>query len=499
MRILAPAETPPGADHEGLLQAQRWLTPAGARWAFGLMIAVVLGLALAVAAHLRSEVLVDERRQAELIARVLEDHTTRSLETIDLTLATLAGAIEGAGSSEGHTSPHKLVDAALLDPTLQGVAALRSLSLVSAEGRVLGSTRSDNVGVRIDLRRVGLRPDRPIPRLGPMQRARDLDDLAQGAPPTPQPRNLMPMVRAIEVGAFNGFYLVAVLNPDAFANHFGMTSMPSGHSASLASYDGRLLVPGADVDAQPGTDLSLMPVWAQHLPRAEHGSLIGAGIDPGEYVLAWRVLRSYPLVVVVERKLGEAMTGWADQARLIAALSLFAVAALLLLSGLATRSLRVQAEARKALAQSMAALRDREQMLSALVDNVQELMFRTDAEGRVGFVNGRWQLFSGHPQEYAIGRRLAELFVAADRQLIDGLFAPGAVVEPGAKVLARLLRRDGGERPLELVLAPLHSPKGKAPLGYTGFAIDVSEREQARSALRARGVHRPEEAGAGPL
>lgn len=486
MRQLADDPLPPTAAAERLLQPHGWLTPASARIAFGLLIVLVLGLAASVAAHLRAQLFDDERRQAELIARVLADHTVRSLETIDLTLATLAGAVERPGGLPGGAEARALIDAALLDSTLQGVAALRSLSLVTPEGQVLASTRGENLGLRIDLARLGLRPGRPIPRLGPLQRARDLDDLQPDAVPVAQPVDLIPMVRKIELGEFSGGYLVAALNPDAFANHYGMTAMPSGHSASLASYDGRLLVAGAEVDAQPGTDLRLVPIWAEHLPQLEHGSLIGAGIDPGEYVVAWRVLRAYPLVVLVERRVSEALAGWQDQTRLIAALGLLGVSALLMLGSLAIRSLSEQAEARKVLAQSMLALRDRERMLSTLVDNVQELMFRTDAEGRIDFVNGRWEPFSGHPHDYAIGRRLGELFVPADRSRIDALFAPGALPAPGAKLMARLQQRGGGERPLEIVVAPLHGPQGKAALAYTGFAIDVSEREQARDALRAQ-------------
>ena len=62
--------------------------------------------------------------------------------------------------------------------------------------------------------------------------------------------------------------------------------------------------------------------------------------------------------------------------------------------------------------------------LSTIVESVQELLFRTDAEGRLTFVNARWGPATGAREADAIGRPLADWVApesaGAVRSLVDG-------------------------------------------------------------------------------
>ena len=59
--------------------------------------------------------------------------------------------------------------------------------------------------------------------------------------------------------------------------------------SALVTYQGRLLTATAASGLAVGQDLSGTPVFAQFLPKLEHASYIGAGMRPGEQIVAFRV------------------------------------------------------------------------------------------------------------------------------------------------------------------------------------------------------------------
>jgi PAS domain-containing protein len=88
----------------------------------------------------------------------------------------------------------------------------------------------------------------------------------------------------------------------------------------------------------------------------------------------------------------------------------------------AARSLRLREQARERLDQAQAEVASRERELSVIVRSVQELLFRTDRDGVLTFVNARWSAATGGAAEAALGRHLASLVRDASRGDIERLF-----------------------------------------------------------------------------
>jgi PAS domain S-box-containing protein len=459
----------------------RWLSSASVAWMGSFLAALVLMLSVAFVLFQQREIERRDLQSTEMFARVLEDHANRSFNTIDIALAALVETVHA--STRG-------VDANRLGPALiqaqQGMPFLRSLSLIDGQGHVLSSSVRDNVDKVIDLQRVPLPAPGAVDRLGTVVHGRDLVDVASahGSGDVASPRNFIPLVRTASEPLDQPRYLVAVLNPDFFANEYELTLADQSRAAALFSLTGVLLTATESIGLLPGQSASAHRFFADHLPARESGSYIGAGIDGKKVITAFRTLRKRPLAVFVER---DHATMQAELARLAGGVALACAAALLAIGamvGLAWRSLRSHAMVHGALDDSRERVAASERDLRTLVESVHELIFWTDAEGRISFVNEGWQRVSGSAGASALGRCLSDLCLPADQARIDALFTGKATTEKDA-VMAQIRTPEGELRTLEVSVAPVHSANG-ALAGFAGFAVDVSERQRARDALQSQ-------------
>jgi PAS domain S-box-containing protein len=290
----------------------------------------------------------------------------------------------------------------------------------------------------------------------------------------PRGRGLRAAGAQHRVGAGPGsLLLVGLVNPDAIANHQEQTLSGERGLALLAGLDGTLLAGTREVQPLPGETLPPLPVFTQYLPTIEHRSYVGPGLARGQQLVAFRASRTRPLVVVVEKPQVQALAIWAEGARLVAALASVAAMVIVAMTLAAARSLR----AREA-AQAEVAFRERE--LSVIVKSVQELIFRTDAEGRLTFVNARWQAATGMPEAQALGVSLASLVHAEDRAGALALFAASGA--GGLRTCAARMGSGSAVRRFELAVAPLRG--GSGIVGFAGSAVDVTERWAAQRRLQ---------------
>ena len=132
-------------------------------------------------------------------------------------------------------------------------------------------------------------------------------------------------------------------------------------------------------------------------------------------------------------------------------------------------------------AEREAARRERE--LSATVMSLQELIFRTDANGSISFVNQHWLPVMGSTLASAIGQRPWELAVSADRDRVWSLFtrSPGLVAR---RAQASLVTAAGAVRTFDVSVIPLHH-KGQIS-GFACSAMDMTERVAAAQQLQAQ-------------
>src|SRR5262249_44639523 len=140
----------------------------------------------------------------------------------------------------------------------------------------------------------------------------------------------------------------------------------------------------------------------------EHGHWEGPGLRTQPQFGAYRALRERPFVVLVEMPQDELRDQWLATVRDLG-LPAFGIAApLLVLSGVGAAALRARERSLLELNRAQRLVLDRERELSAIVGSVQDLLFRTDAAGRITFINERYSQLSGREVDHALGRPLHE-------------------------------------------------------------------------------------------
>ncbi|MBI3349492.1 MAG: PAS domain S-box protein [Burkholderiales bacterium] len=440
-----------------------------------LALGVVVAL-LALAEYQRRAALEAAGERGELMARVLEDHATRVVESASLTLRTLAESM----AQQPQVEPAR--QQALLTQALAGLPFLRGVAVLDAQGQVLASSSAAEQGLRLDLGRIGRPPASAREMLLPLLPGRGLADLrTDAASPRAAGVNMLPLMRRMTGPAGKEWLLLAMINPGALANYQQIALSDDDGIALLASYDGVLITTTDPALPAPGRRFAEHPVFSHWLPAREWGGYIGQGVLPGPQVVAFRVSRSRPLVVLIEQSEAAALQRWRASLPWLAGLG---AGALLLIGCAATvllRAMRARENSRQALdrAHEQVALRERE--LSVVLKSVQELIFRTDVDGVVTFVNAPWGAMSRRGEAGVLGRNLASMVAGADRERIAALFRPDdrAGVR-GVEVSARTA--DGRLHRFAVSVVPLHG-RGRV-VGFAGSAVDVTERYVAQQKLQ---------------
>ena len=137
------------------------------------------------------------------------------------------------------------------------------------------------------------------------------------------------------------------------------------------------------------------------------------------------------------------------------------------------------------LAQTRAELKRRRDFSQSMLENMREVVFRTDAAGRWVFLNPAWTQLTGFSVAESLGRRTTDLLhpddLAAALQLYPRI-AAGDV--PEALLDQRFIAADGSCRHIEVSVRALWSAAGRFD-GTIGNIRDVTARVRADEALRA--------------
>jgi PAS domain S-box-containing protein len=365
-----------------------------------------------------------------------------------------------------------------------GLPFLRSLAVVDARGRVLASSVPRDAGVVIEPHRLGAWPAIDRDRLGPFVPGRTLADVARQGAAVPAAVGFVPLLRGMVLRGGEPALLVALVNPDAFANQLELTVADRLGGAALTSFDGMLLAATASLPIAPGAVLGQHPVFRDYLPSREHATYLGAGVRPDEQLVAFRVSRSRPLVVLVEHPHAAVDVAWQQGFRPFAAVGVVVVLAVLVMTLLATRSLRAREAARAQLDQAQAEVARRERELSVTIRSVQDLIFRTDEHGAITFVNERWQAIGGDAARAAIGRHLKELVLPEQRPAVQTLFSPDSRVAVRQAQLT--VPGAGAERTRHFDVAVVPLVHGERIVGFAGSAADVTDRVVAQQKLQTQ-------------
>ncbi|AGA89600.1 PAS domain S-box/diguanylate cyclase (GGDEF) domain-containing protein [Thioflavicoccus mobilis 8321] len=118
------------------------------------------------------------------------------------------------------------------------------------------------------------------------------------------------------------------------------------------------------------------------------------------------------------------------------------------------------------------------------IDDIQEIVFQTDADCRWTFLNPAWERVTGFPVTEALGRCSLEFAHPDDRRLGLVPFKPLVRGESDhCRYELRCLTRDGAERWLEVYARLRCGPQGEVA-GTYGTLMDVTERKAAEEEIR---------------
>lgn len=121
---------------------------------------------------------------------------------------------------------------------------------------------------------------------------------------------------------------------------------------------------------------------------------------------------------------------------------------------------------------------------NSILENLKEVVFQTDAEGRWLFLNHAWEEILGHSVQDSLGKVFLEYVHPDDRQRNQELFEPLIRRDKAyCRHEIRYLTRDGGSRWVE-VFARLGLDKNDEVIGTFGTLTDITERKEAESVLK---------------
>lgn len=418
--------------------------------------------------------------QAAMLARVLEDQATRTMETTELALEALSSspALNAAAAD-----PRSMSEA--LNQALAGLSFMRGLAVLESGGRVVASTLPGDAEIFVDAARLGPGVMPGQMALGGWIPGRSLQSIQLRAPPVEAPAGVgyIPMLLGYRNEAGHVLTLVALINPDALSNFQRLTLESELFDSVVTSYDGQILASSGAAAAQAGQRVHQLPVFTEYLPRREHATYTGAGVLGTRQILSFRASQTKPLVVIVEEGYNAVFWRWLDETR---ALMGIGVALVLLVVGLTLvvwRGVRARESAQQVVEAAQARIAQNERELTVLMRSVQELIFRTDLRGVITYVNAHWAVFSGRDVSGAVGQRLHDMVEPQSRRQVFDALDPGA--EEGVRVCEVVARAaDGRELMFQMAVVPLRT-EGRVT-GFAGSAVDVTERWVAQQQQQAQ-------------
>ena len=452
-----------------------WLRPS-------FLIAAVLTLTLlslaAAAGFLRLQQTALETqalRETELYARVLVDHANRTLDTVDVTLKSLAEVLQG-------DSDTKAQEAALAN-AVRALPFLRSINQLDAQGLVLASSNPGNRALQLAPALLGGQARGSRAEVGTLLAGRDLADQDLRLPKQPPgSRWFIPLQWPLAAQGKQGApSLLAVLNLDFFSTSYELSLSGTPRAAALLQLDGRLITATEAIQMPSGQSAAQTQAFKAYLPAKEFGSFIAPGLDGQATVSAFRSTRHAPWVIVVEQPYATVEAEFKQLLHQVGAVLLALWLVIFGLALLAWRSLQADRIARQERAQAALRLSEQAAFTARLLDASPAPLFVTDASGRLLMVNRSWSNFTGFESSAVLGLELKGL----RPELLPGASAPAAAVQ-GFEV--QLPDAQGRLRDVLVRRTPFEGGQLQAA-GHIGSLVDVSEyREIERRTREAKEI-----------
>jgi PAS domain S-box-containing protein len=380
-----------------------WLR-SGHLLAAGIFLAMLtLLLAVLFIQFQRREGRSSTKAELQHVTMTMEKHTGASLDAIQGLLLVLANS---------QRSPIDPRAPGRLDPTLadviRGFPQLRSVSVIDAQGQVLASTNTDNLGHAVDIGSLGaIASDKSKVFLGPALNGRDLVDLKpKGA--AASKLNVVPMVVHLSDSGGHGLLLLALINADYFSVQYESITIDKRIRIALTDLEGRLIASTSNLERASGSSLVHLPVFSEYLPGQKSSSYLGPGMDSPYAFVAFSTLSHWPIVVVVEHAYLDAMEEvsllekWTS---IVVALVWLTIAALTYIT---VRNLRSSFAINTKLSQDVFASEARS---SAVLESSIDGVITIDAAGQIVEFNPAAEQMFGRTMLECVGQRMDELLV----------------------------------------------------------------------------------------
>lgn len=326
-----------------------------------------------------AESALQSRLDSEIV--LLEDHASRALDAVKARLGSLATLTTAATLRSGQLGTTRLSELIADDPLV------RSVSLVDDQDRVLASSNTAHLGLRLPDRVLPphtRQPESPDLMLGGVHPHRDLASLAAGR----VDEGLQLWIATLDVPIEGRVHhWVAAVNPAFFANFWSRVNEDAGIEVALHGYQGARIVHDRPEWPEP---VGLGARLVQALQGGDRGRFdFGEG---SRLNVVYRASGSHPVVLTVSADRASMWASQQPQLQRMAALAL--VASLLLLCAVA---LQLRAYLRYEHAQTE--LRNQVRALGAHV-----MVSESSPEGDIVAVNPAYLLHTGYTEAELLGR-----------------------------------------------------------------------------------------------
>ena len=239
-------------------------------------------------------------RSSAALALVLEEHTARTFEAVDITLGGITDLLNLTPGLQKNDAMFQR----MLTRRLQALEPYaRSIFVIGADGWITHDTDYPATPHVTLADRAYFRAYRDDAAL---ERAISSPLLSRSGLGW-----FVPVSRRIGVdGKFNGI-VVAAVQPKYFETLYRRMGLGSGDVMSLYTRDGVLIARHPGGEEAMGTSFSKSTIFSKHLPASPAGSYLAhSGAFRYERVVSYRALESVPMVVVVGQSTASLLGGW---------------------------------------------------------------------------------------------------------------------------------------------------------------------------------------------
>ncbi len=317
--------------------------------ATGLLSCLAMALLVgAMVARERQATLQRATRTTAAMTLVLEQHTARTFQAVDLTLAGIADALALAPNLPRHDPAFR----ATLGKRLQELGPyVRAIFVIGADGRILHDTDYPNT------------PDVSLADRDYFRNHAANLQLERSMSAPLQSRSGMgwfvAVTRRIGDGSRFGGIAVAAMQPQYFEGIYRDMGLGERDIVTLYHRDGVLVARYPPDAVAVGKSFARSPIFTSHLPQALTGTYVtDTGVLDFERIVSYRALDEWPLVVVLAQGTDSLLAAWRHSAAgaLIALVGVMALLAVIIAQIVRQQQARERARQRLAQAEKLEAL-----------------------------------------------------------------------------------------------------------------------------------------------